>query len=946
MHRFKSSKYKNGVAKVPKKELCITDVSVEAPVSYGNHVSCGAKFFVCNLGGAGGGKLGVFGVDDCGRKGQHPMLAAHAGIITDIEFSPFYHDTFLSASDDSTVKIWKIPDSGVMNSGSYSPASVFKGFKKRPEVLQHHPVAESLCALATGGEIKLLNMKQEDVALNCEVCSDTLQSIAWSYDGKTIAATSKNKKLFIADPRVGQQVVETAAHGNHKDSRVICLGDSEKFATTGFTTSRSRELKAWDPRNLTSCLQTIEFGTSTGVLMPFYDADAKLIFLAGKGDSSLSILEVVDGTELISQASQTMLPDQSKGMGILPKLAVDVMSCEVDRLMQLCARQIVPVKIEVPRKSHRDFISELYPDTDSDEIVLTAENWLSGTNGQRTKTSLDPSTRKSLRVSQNAPTVAAPAAPAEPTEPVEPVEPAESAAQAAPAAEVVKNTTPTDTKKVASSSPPPPSESKLPAPEKKVEVEKPKPTATAVVAKPFAGVRQSKFRHWTGTVLHPTTHITNIPKLNTSLSGSCDGFHINTERVAFPLSTPGGHVAIWELSKIGRLPSSDPPSLQNTAAVTDMRWDPFNSHRIAVGLENGKIKVWEIPEGGLKEVVSEESFSLSGHYNKVICVRFHPLASGILASASSDSTIKIWDLESQENCITLTGHEDEILNISWSSDGKYIASMCKDNKIRIYDPRSSTEPIKVATGSEGSSRGGRIVWACSDQLLISSGFKSGAREIAVYDVTDMDRGQVESQDLGGSPSTLIPHYDEDSSTLFVTGKGDTTMHSFEVSPTEPHLHQLNTFTSDKMHQGFLFLPKTTCDPRKVEFARAWRLSKTTLVPISFKVPRIKMEYFQDDLFPETRDLRKPTMTSQQWLDGKNVQASKISVCPKDMKPLSEAPKEAPKARKYESYDPSTYKTDEEKKEELLAAMSNRLDLDKELEQDTMEGVDEDEWDDY
>uniref|UniRef100_H2ZK37 DUF1899 domain-containing protein n=1 Tax=Ciona savignyi TaxID=51511 RepID=H2ZK37_CIOSA len=102
MNRFKASKYKNSTAKVPKKELCISDTSVETPVSYGNHVSCGAKFFACNLGLAGGGKLGVFDVNDSGRKGQHPLLAAHAGIVTDIEFSPFFHDILLSASDDCT----------------------------------------------------------------------------------------------------------------------------------------------------------------------------------------------------------------------------------------------------------------------------------------------------------------------------------------------------------------------------------------------------------------------------------------------------------------------------------------------------------------------------------------------------------------------------------------------------------------------------------------------------------------------------------------------------------------------------------------------------------------------------------------------------------------------------------------------------------------------------
>uniref|UniRef100_H2ZK42 Coronin n=1 Tax=Ciona savignyi TaxID=51511 RepID=H2ZK42_CIOSA len=656
-------------------------------------------------------------------------------------------------------------------------------------------------------------------------------------------------------------------------------------------------------------------------MMPFYDVDAKLLFAAGKGECSLSILEFVDGTECITQASHTVLPEQSKGMGMLPKLAVDVMACEVDRLIQLCARQIVPVKIEVPRKSHRDFASDLYPDTDSDEVTLSAADWFSGKDGQvrvrvkiTLKTSLDPSRRKSFSnpTQQPKPASAGEAPSSIPEQP----------------GKVVQNDSITPSSGF----------KKVETEKKKVEPELPKPSGRA-----FTVGQKSKFRHWIATTLHPATHVTNIPKLKMSLPGSCDGFHANHERAAVPLTTPGGHIAILELSKVGRLPTTSPPSVQNTSAITDMRWDPFNPLRLAVGLENAAIKVWDIPKGGLKEVASDASFSLSGHHNKIICLQFHPLASGILASASTDSTIIIWDLDTQEKCITLSGHEDEILHFAWSSDGKYIASMCKDSKIRIFELRISTDPIKVTTGPEGS-RGGRIAWTCGDQMLLTSGFsKNGNRQIAVYNVAHFDGGKIEDIELGASPSTLVPFYDEDSNVCFATGKGDTTVYSFEVSTEDPYLTGLNTFTNDQPHQSFSFLPKQNCDPRKVEFARAWCLKKTSLEPVSFKVPRVKMEYFQDDIFPDTRDLTKPSMTSQQWLDGDNKQATRISLRPSDMKPLSEAPKEAPKTKKYESYNAETYKTDEEKKEELLSAMSNKLDLDKELEQDTMEGVDEEEW---
>lgn len=33
--------------------------------------------------------------------------------------------------------------------------------------------------------------------------------------------------------------------------------------------------------------------------------------------------------------------------------------------------------------------------------------------------------------------------------------------------------------------------------------------------------------------------------------------------------------------------------------------------------------------------------------------------------------------------------------MAWSPDGKLLATVCKDGKVRIYDPRKSTTPVQV-----------------------------------------------------------------------------------------------------------------------------------------------------------------------------------------------------------------------------------------------------------
>ena len=66
------------------------------------------------------------------------------------------------------------------------------------------------------------------------------------------------------------------------------------------------------------------------------------------------------------------------------------------------------------------------------------------------------------------------------------------------------------------------------------------------------------------------------------------------------------------------------------------------------------------------------------------------------------------------------------------------------------------------------------------------------------------------------------------------------MTSCEVVTEHPYFLSTASFNSDHIHQGFAFLPKLNCDVRKVEFARAWRLSKNSMEQVSFKVPRVKV----------------------------------------------------------------------------------------------------------
>lgn len=157
------------------------------------------------------------------------------------------------------------------------------------------------------------------------------------------------------------------------------------------------------------------------------------------------------------------------------------------------------------------------------------------------------------------------------------------------------------------------------------------------------------------------------------------------------------------------------------------------------------------------------------------------------------------------------------------------------------------------------------------------------RQISVYKKSNI-RAPLNTVGLDVTPAILIPFYDEDSSTLFVTGKGDSTIFTFDITDEHPHVCPLSHHRAGTSHQGLSFLMKNQCNVAAVEFAKALRLTNNTIEWLSFTVPRLKSELFQDDLFPATRVTWKPSMTAEEWFDVnvKDKLAIRMSLQPEGM----------------------------------------------------------------
>uniref|UniRef100_A0A0K8WKV7 Coronin n=1 Tax=Bactrocera latifrons TaxID=174628 RepID=A0A0K8WKV7_BACLA len=392
--RFKASKYKNAAPIVPKPEACIRDICVGSYQTFGNNIAASAAFMAFNWEHTGS-SVAVLPLDDCGRKSKiMPLLHGHTDTVTDLEFSPFHDGLLATASQDCLVKIWHIPEKGLEASLS-DPECVFSHKQRRVETVGFHPTADGLLHSTAVGCVTLFDItKQKEIFSNNEH-PEVIQSVSWKQDGTTLATSCKDKNVRILDPRIADSPIQMVAesHQSIKDSRVVWLGNQTRILTTGFDSARLRQVIIRDLRNFSVPEKTLELDCSTGILMPLYDPDTNMLFLAGKGDTTINYLEVSDKDPYLTEGLRHT-GEQTKGACLVPKRALKVMEGEVNRVLQLTSNMVIPIMYQVPRKTYRDFHSDLYPETTGYKTELTASEWFGGANMPVPKMSLDPAKRE------------------------------------------------------------------------------------------------------------------------------------------------------------------------------------------------------------------------------------------------------------------------------------------------------------------------------------------------------------------------------------------------------------------------------------------------------------------------------------------------------------------------------------------------------------------------
>jgi hypothetical protein len=379
-------------------------------------------------------------------------------------------------------------------------------------------------------------------------------------------------------------------------------------------------------------------------------------------------------------------------------------------------------------------------------------------------------------------------------------------------------------------------------------------------------VKVSKWRHVGVPSAPKADQLYTQVKNSTTVWELSNFMACSSENMAMAWASTGG----GRLSIIPYVPGKlqDPPSFTgHSAPILDWAFHPYNENLIASSSEDCTVRLWTIPEGGLKSNESKETVLFTGHGKKVGILRYHVSANHVLISAGMDNLIKYWDIENGEK-FTLDCHKDQILSIDQNLDGSQIVTSSKDRKLRIIDPRGNT--VVQETEAHQGQKSQKVVWAKRKDKIISVGFsKSQERQVYVHDPRKFDTKLYEME-LDNQSGVMMTFYDEDLNMLWLGGKGDGNIRYYELWENDPPLTPCSEFGSSTPQKGLGLMPKWTCNTSACEVAKFMRLEADKIVPLTFVCPRKEAAVsFQKDVYPETFS-NQPAQTAAEFFSGNNA----------------------------------------------------------------------------
>jgi WD40 repeat protein len=167
-------------------------------------------------------------------------------------------------------------------------------------------------------------------------------------------------------------------------------------------------------------------------------------------------------------------------------------------------------------------------------------------------------------------------------------------------------------------------------------------------------------------------------------------------RVPSPLA-PSSPITTSNAARIARLATFEPMNYR----VRGVAWSPGG--RLVASGSNPDVILWD-------SVTGQRLTTLSGHTDQIFSMAWSS-AKNLLASASADGTVRIWDTKQGRAIQTLKGSSGaSFFSVAWAPDGRKIVAGTQDGEVLVWDVATGKQ-VAVWDGPAKHSQGGGFPFA-------------------------------------------------------------------------------------------------------------------------------------------------------------------------------------------------------------------------------------------